>query len=477
MKLRTWLQPGMLIKRWIALLIVGIVMTSLALAMALAWIYRNYHFPTRFNGIVHAVTLQFIPHPFREIVVLVGGTLFVLLGALQLGRSLLSPFLDQRTGEQGLAEIIHSHRFGPAEPELRVVAIGGGTGLSTLLRGLKLHNIDITAIVTVGDDGGSSGRLRTEFNMPPPGDIRNCIVALADAEPLMGDLFQYRFEQENSSLDGHSFGNLFITAMTQVSGSFERAVVESSRVLAVRGQVLPSSLENITVCAEMADGTIIRGESNITHERSQIKRAFLEPSSPEAYDPAIVAILSADLIVLGPGSLYTSVLPNMLVQGIAHAVRCSQATKVFVCNVATQPGETDNFGVVEHVAALKDHVGGRILDYVLVNSNFDPAATKIKPEWSVSAVGLDGIDEIGDGATVVLRDVVNPDFPLRHDPAKLANELLKLASLNRERTTGRGIAMNGNSSNGRNGHYPLEPTVDAIGANGKVSVSRQQTHQ
>jgi uncharacterized cofD-like protein len=313
--------------------------------------------------------------------------------------------------------------------------------------------------------------------MPPPGDIRNCIVALADAEPLMGDLFQYRFEQENSSLDGHSFGNLFITAMTQVSGSFERAVVESSRVLAVRGQVLPSSLENITVCAEMVDGTIIRGESNITHERSRISHVFLEPSSPEAYDPAIVAILSADLIVLGPGSLYTSVLPNMLVHGIAHAVRCSQATKVFVCNVATQPGETDNFGVVEHVAALKDHVGGRILDYVLVNSNFDPAATKIKPEWSVSAVGLDGIDEIGDGATVVLRDVVNPDFPLRHDPAKLANELLKLASLNRERTPGRGIAMNGNGSNGRNGHYPLEPTADAIGANGKVSVSRQQTHQ
>lgn len=477
MKLRTWLRPGMLIKRWIALLIVGIVMTSLALAMGLAWIYRNYHFPTRFNGIVHTVTLQFIPHPFREIVVLGGGTLFVVLGALQLGRSLLSPFLDQRTGEQGLAEIIHSHRFGPAEPELRVVAIGGGTGLSTLLRGLKLHNIDITAIVTVGDDGGSSGRLRTEFNMPPPGDIRNCIVALADAEPLMGDLFQYRFEQENSSLDGHSFGNLFITAMTQVSGSFERAVVESSRVLAVRGQVLPSSLENITVCAEMTDGTIIRGESNITHERSRISRAFLEPSSPEAYDPAIVAILSADLIVLGPGSLYTSVLPNMLVQGIAHAVRCSQATKVFVCNVATQPGETDNFGVVEHVAALKEHVGGRILDYVLVNSNFDPAATKIKPEWSVSAVGLDGIDEIGDGATVVLRDVVNPDFPLRHDPAKLANELLKLASPNRERTPGRGSMMHSNGSNGRNGHYPIEPTVDAIGANGKVSVSRQQTHK
>lgn len=444
MKLRTWLRPGMLIKRWIALLISGIVLTSLALAMALAWIYRNYHFPSRLTHVVQTVTLQFIPHPFRELVMLGGGTLFVGLGALQLGKSLLAPFLDQRQGDQGLAEIIHSHRFGPSAPELRVVAIGGGTGLSTLLRGLKAHNIDITAIVTVGDDGGSSGRLRTEFNMPPPGDIRNCIVALADAEPLMGDLFQYRFEQENSSLAGHSFGNLFITAMTQVSGSFERAVVESSRVLAVRGQVLPSSLDNIEVCAEMFDGRIIRGESNITGERSRIKRAFLDPAQPDPYDPAIIAILSADLIVLGPGSLYTSVLPNLLVQGIAHAVRCSQATKVYVCNVATQPGETDNFGVVEHVTALRDHVGGHVVDYVLVNSNFDPAATKIKPEWSVSAVGLEGIERLGEDVTIVLRDVVNPEFPLRHDPEKLSTELLKLGHTHRVGQTGTvGTATNG----------------------------------
>ncbi len=449
MKLRTWLRPGMLIKRWIALLISGIVLTSLALAMALAWIYRNYHFPDRATHIVQSVTLQFIPHPFREIAMLIGGTLFVGLGALQLGRSLLAPFLDQRPGDQGLAEIIHTHRFGPSEPELRVVAIGGGTGLSTLLRGLKLHNIDITAIVTVGDDGGSSGRLRTEFNMPPPGDIRNCLVALADAEPLMGDLFQYRFEQENSSLAGHSFGNLFITAMTQVSGSFERAVVESSKVLAVRGQVLPSSLANIEVCAEMVDGRVIRGESNITGERSKIRRVFLDPGQADPYDPAIIAILSADLIVLGPGSLYTSVLPNLLVQGIAHAIRCSQATKVYVCNVATQRGETDNFGVVEHVAALRDHVGGHVVDYVLVNSNLNPAATKIKPEWSVNAVGLEGIERLGDDITIVLRDVVNPEFPLRHDPEKLSAELLKLGQVHRFSQPGAKLAMsNGNHKNG-----------------------------
>lgn len=462
MKLRTWLRPGMLIKRWIALLSAGIVFTSLALAMGLAWIYRNYHFPSRLTNLVQTVTLQFIPHPFREIVVLVGGTLLVGVGGLQLGKSLLAPFLEQRPAGQGLAEIIQSHRFGPSEPELRVVAIGGGTGLSTLLRGLKQHDIDITAIVTVGDDGGSSGRLRTEFNMPPPGDIRNCLVALADAEPLMGELFQYRFEQENSSLAGHSFGNLFITAMTQVAGSFERAVVESSKVLAVRGQVLPSSLDNIEVCAEMMDGRVIRGESNITAERSRIRRVFLDPSQPDPYDPAIISILSADLIVLGPGSLYTSVLPNLLVQGIAHAVRCSQATKVYVCNVATQRGETDNFGVVEHVAALRDHVGGHIVDYVLVNSNFDPAAAKIKPEWSVNAVGLDGIEQLGSDVTVVLRDVVNPEFPLRHDPEKLSAELLKLGRSHRMGQATRSV-------NGSNGHVKTESNGLAIG----VSVSSE----
>jgi len=456
MKLRTWLRPGMLVKRWIALLSAGIVLTSLAIAMGLAWIYRNYHFPSRLTNVVQTVTLQFIPHPFREIAVLVGGALLVGVGGLQLGKSLLSPFLEHRPGDQGLAEIIQSHRFGPSEPELRVVAIGGGTGLSTLLRGLKQHNVDITAIVTVGDDGGSSGRLRTEFNMPPPGDIRNCLVALADAEPLMGDLFQYRFEQENSSLAGHSFGNLFITAMTQVAGSFERAVVESSKVLAVRGQVLPSSLDNIEVCAEMFDGRVIRGESNITAERSRIRRVFLDPAHPEPYDPAIISILSADLIVLGPGSLYTSVLPNLLVQGIAHAVRCAQAAKVYVCNVATQRGETDNFGVVEHVSALRDHVGGHVVDYVLVNSNFDPAAAKIKPEWAVSAVGLNGIEQLGDDATVVLRDVVNPEFPLRHDPEKLSVEAVRLESGHRASESSRPVVR-------ANGHVSPEAAGLALG--------------
>ncbi len=426
MKLSKWLRPGMLIKRWILLLMLGLVMTSLGLAMGLAWVYRNYDFPHRVSGLVQAVTLQFIPHPYREMLMLTVGGLLVAVGFIQLSRSLLAPFLEHRGDGQGLAEIIHAHRFGPAEPELRVVAIGGGTGLSTLLRGLKAHDVAITAIVTTGDDGGSSGRLRHEFNIPPPGDIRNCLVALADAEPLMSDLFQFRFPEVGSPLDGHSFGNLFITAMTQVTGSFERAVAESSRVLAVRGQVMPSTLENITVCAEMANGEVVRGESRITQYRGRIRRIFLDPERPEAYDPAIIAILSADLIVLGPGSLYTSVIPNVLVNGIAHAIRFSRAVKVYVCNVTTQRGETDGFRAVDHVRALYDHVGGLLVDYVLVNDNFEPGR-RLDPALGVIPVSLDGIDQLRGLAHVVLRDVVCAEQPMRHDPVKLSRALIELA--------------------------------------------------
>ncbi|MBX6341611.1 MAG: YvcK family protein, partial [Thermomicrobiaceae bacterium] len=257
---------------------------------------------------------------------------------------------------------------------------------------------------------------------------------------------------------------------TQVAGSFERAVAESSRVLAVRGEVLPSSLENITVCAELADGRVIRGESRIVAERARIKRVFLDPAQPSAYDPAIVAILSADLIVLGPGSLYTSVLPNLLVEGITHAIRCSQATKVYVCNVATQRGETDNFGVVDHVRALHEHVGGPIVDYVLVNSNLEPAASKIKPEWSVSAVSLEGLESLQPAVQVVLRDIVNPEFPLRHDPKKLAAELIRLA---KERPAADAVpALEG--AMGTNGASPESGAVMAHGSRRATSHGGEQ---
>jgi len=425
MKLRTWLRPGMFVKRWILLLALGVVTTSLGLAMGLAWIYRNYDFPQRVSGLVRAVTLQFIPHPYRELLMITVGSTLIVLGFWQLSRSLLAPFLDQRVDKRGLAEIIHAHRFGPQEPEFHIVAIGGGTGLSTLLRGLKAHNVAITAIVTMGDDGGSSGRLRQDFNIPPPGDIRNCLVALADAEPLMSELFQFRFPEVGSPLDGHNFGNLFIAAMTHVTGSFERAVAESSRVLAVRGRVMPSTLENITVCAEFADGHVVRGESAIGRERGTIQRIFLDPERPQAYEPALLAILSADLIVLGPGSLFTSVIPNLLVEGIVQSIRLSSALKVFVCNVTTQRGETDGFSVVDHLQALERHAGGPLVECLLVNSNLEP--TRRLAASGVFGVQLDGLDQLAERIHVVLQDVINPEQPWRHDPTKLAAALLELA--------------------------------------------------
>lgn len=432
----------MVVKRWILLLLGGLISTSLAMAMGLAYIYRNYAFPSATTGLVQALTLQFIPHPWRELLVLIVGLGITVFGFLQLSRSLLSPFLDQRSGGQGLADIIASHRFGALEPELRIVTIGGGTGLSTLLRGLKQHNVAITAIVTVGDDGGSTGRLRTEFNVPAPGDIRNCLVALADSETLLSDLFQYRFEAEESGLHGHSFGNLFITAMTKVAGSFEQAVIESSKVLNIRGAVLPSSLEDITVNAEMTDGSVVSGESNIPRARKRVRRCFIEPSHAEAYDPAIVAILSADLIVLGPGSLYTSVIPNLLVEGIAHALRFAPGERVYVCNVATQPGETDGYAVIDHLRALADHAGGLPVDRVLINSNLEPAEKGIKPEWHVSAVTLDGLHEFDGQVILDQRDIVNPEFPLRHDPQRLSEALIAIGREHRVTLLG---APNGTS--------------------------------
>lgn len=474
MKFKTWLRPGMMIKRWIIMLSAGIVITSLSIAMGLAWIYRNYEFPASTTSFVQFVTLQFIPHPYREIVVLVPGAAFILVGLFQLSRSLLSPFMDQRTGASGLAELIATHRFG-AEPELRIVTIGGGTGLSTLLRGLKQHPVEITAIVTVGDDGGSSGRLRTEFNMPPPGDIRNCLVALADSETLLGELFQYRFDTEDSSLNGHSFGNLFITAMTKVSGSFEQAIIESSRVLNIRGTVVPSSLENIVVAAEMMDGRTLYGETTIVREQARIKRVFLEPATAEAYDPAIEAILSADLIVLGPGSLYTSVIPNLLVEGIAHALRFAPGERVYVCNVATQPGETDGFTVLDHIRALDEHCGGIPFDRILVNSNLAPSVTGIKPEWGVAAVSYNGLGEYEGRVVVDQRDVVNPQFPLRHDPEKLAAVLLDIGGAESGRVEKVDHRMARRTA-GRQERPQLEPaTIGTSNAGDRPAVVEQST--
>ncbi|HEX2923931.1 MAG TPA: gluconeogenesis factor YvcK family protein, partial [Chloroflexota bacterium] len=296
------------------------------------------------------------------------------------------------------------------------------TGMSTLLRGLKEYTTNVAAIVTVADDGGSSGRLRRELGVWPPGDFRNCIVALADAEPLMTKLFQYRFS-EGSGLDGHSFGNLFIVAMSGITGNFEQAIRESSRVLAVRGQILPSTLENLTLCAELVDEARVEGESKISESSKAIKRVYLQPEHPAAYPEAIRALLDADMIVVGPGSLYTSVLPNLLVEDLSRALVASRALKVYVCNVATQRGETDNFQVRDHIRALLHHLPENPFHFVLAN---DRLGAELPAHWRVSQVALEEEAEAIEGTEVVQADVIDPQNPLRHDPKKLAQALMRL---------------------------------------------------
>ncbi len=310
---------------------------------------------------------------------------------------------------------------------LRVVALGGGTGLPVLLRGLKAVTDRITAIVTVTDDGGSSGRLRGELGILPPGDIRNCLVALADTEPLMETLFQHRFSR--GSLAGHSFGNLFIGAMTEILGDFQAAVRAASQVLKVRGQVLPSTLESVGLCAELADGTRVCGETAVAGSGRRIRRVTLEPGDCRPVPEAVAALAEADLVVLGPGSLYTSVIPNVLVAGLAEAIRRSPARRVYVVNVMTQPGETDGYTAADHLQALWDHGGPGFVDAVLVNSGpIDEARLAAYREQGAEPVPVDRERLAGMGVSVVEADLVTRHGLVRHDPALLAAVLVQETS-------------------------------------------------
>ncbi|MFC2036491.1 uridine diphosphate-N-acetylglucosamine-binding protein YvcK [Chloroflexota bacterium] len=309
-----------------------------------------------------------------------------------------------------------------------MVAIGGGTGLSTLLRGLKAHTPHITAIVTVADDGGSSGRLRRELGVLPPGDFRNCFAALADDEALITQLFQYRFGQ-GEGLNGHSFGNLFITALAAVTGSFELALLEAGRVLAVQGRIVPSTLEDVTLVADLRNGpdqdttasglTRVQGESSIPRAGQPIERVFLRPDRVRAYPETVRAILTADLIIAGPGSLFTSVIPNLLVQDIRQAVEASSACRLYVCNVSTQPGETDGFDVGQHMKALERHVGPGLFPFVLANNN--PISSPGQPH--LQPVALQHPSD--QGYQVIPADLVDPAVPWRHDSAKLAQSIVR----------------------------------------------------
>lgn len=314
----------------------------------------------------------------------------------------------------------------------KVVAIGGGTGLSTLLRGLKLYTSNITAVVTVADDGGSSGMLRQDLGILPPGDIRNCILALADVEPIMERLLQYRFKE--GSLKGQNLGNLLIAAMVDIADGFVNAIKEVSSVLAVTGRVLPVSLENVHLVAKLEDGTIIHGESKIPEEQmkknSPIKEVSMDNPDCRALPDVIEAIEDADVVVLGPGSLYTSIIPNIIVKEVAEALRRSPALKIYVCNVMTQPGETTGYSVVDHVNAIIKHSGANIIDAVLVNrSNFpDELLEKYRLEGA-APVDCSDLHKLRDmGIKYVQADLA--DFSsglIRHHPQKLAYEIIKIA--------------------------------------------------
>lgn len=421
------LRPGLHLKRWVLLFFVGFSILALGLAYLLREIYQVYTFP----DFVYYLTLQFLPRYVRGALFLIAGFGAIIVALWQLNRTLLFALLQPGAREENLAEVLyqqHSRRRGP-----KIVAIGGGAGLSTLLRGLKEHTDNLTAIVTVADDGGSTGRLRRDLGLLPPGDFRRCIEALAEAEPLMTELFEYRFPEGNG-LEGHSLGNLFIAAMAAVTGNFERALLESSRVLAVRGRILPSTLADVTLWAQLENGALVEGESNIPRlSGSRIHHVYLAPADARAHPEAVRAILDADLIVLGPGSLYTSIVPNLLVEGIRQAILASHGLRVYVCNVAPQVGETEGFTVADHVEALLRHGGPHLVDWVLAHDAPNGQAPVVSDGRRPGQVEL------------LLAGVVNKENPHFHDSEKLATQLLRLLERAPRR---RGVFSAGDTRNG-----------------------------
>lgn len=411
-----WLYPGMHVKRWLLLLLVGVCLMGLGISYVLREAYLTYTLP----GAFYYITLQFIPRWARGVLFMALSLGTVGLATWRLNQSLLFAFV-RPDRNQNIAQAIYNKRFLSRGP--KIVAIGGGTGLSTLLRGLKDYTSNLTAIVTVADDGGSTGRLRQEFGVVAPGDIRQCIAALAESEPLMSRLFQYRFGG-GTGLEGHSFGNLFIVAMSEVTGNFETAIHEASRVLNVRGAILPSTLEDVTLSARTHENELVYGEHNISERGSGIREVFLNPRSAEAHPDAVHAILEADLVVIGPGSLYTSVLPNLLVDGIRKALAASTAMRIFICNVATQHGETDGFSVADHLLAIERHAGKGIIHAVLANNNIAPA---LPEAWRSRAVPVsnNGMDAFA-GVTLIEADVVAEQNRYRHDPEKLAATVVRM---------------------------------------------------
>ncbi|MYA59508.1 MAG: YvcK family protein [Chloroflexi bacterium] len=421
MRSRRWLTLGIGVKRYLLLIFLGTVVLALAMAMFLAFVYRTIDIPGPAGTVVYYLTLQVLAPPVRELTVGSLGLIIAASGAFLLGRSVLSVVVDPK---DDLAEILYQNRRLQRGP--RVVAIGGGTGLGVLLRGLKGYTNNITAVVTVADDGGSSGRLREELGLMPPGDIRQCLAALADSESLMQDVMEYRFSR-GQGLQGHSLGNLLIAAMTDLNrGNFERGVNDLSGVLRIRGRILPSTLTDVRLAAQMTDGSIVRGESRIRSAGKPIRRVLIEPRYVAANDEAVKELLAADMIVLGPGSVHTSVLPNLLVGDIAAAVRASNAVKVYVCNVATEPGETDGYSLADHVTSLNSNVGPGLFQYTLVNNNTNLGVQPGSGSRIVECDPAVQVELLETGVQAVMADVVDHNDPRHHDSTTLAAALVQL---------------------------------------------------
>lgn len=450
MNLRRWLTVGIGVKRWLLLAFVGLVILALGLAHLLRQLTAGMDPSGPLGQLVNLLTFQFLPYEVRGLLLGALGVILFLVGSYRLVRALVDPFaLWDR--DQPMVEVIYQKRFLARGP--RVVAIGGGTGLSTLLRGLKEHTSNLTAVVTVADDGGSSGVLRAELGIPAVGDIRNCVVALADSEPLMGRLLQYRFPgagpatiaaaepskpsaadaagqpvdgpfaAAEAGLGGHAVGNLLLAALVQLEhGDFEQGVREMNRVLAVRGSVVPATGTVLTMHARLADGTEVEGQSRITHT-SGIEEVWVTPRDVHASQDALRAIAEADIIVLGPGSLYTSLLPALLVPGIREAIDGSGALVLFAANVATQPGETGGYDLADHLDALAAHGAGDLPDLVLANNRFD---APMPAGWVGEPVRLRWPPAQRTSARLVLDDLVDPLNARHHDAERLAASVMRV---------------------------------------------------
>ncbi|MBI4432761.1 MAG: uridine diphosphate-N-acetylglucosamine-binding protein YvcK [Candidatus Omnitrophica bacterium] len=401
-----WLYPGMRVKRWVFLCSFGIILCSIGFVLTITEVQKT-------SG---------------SLIVLLGTSL-VVVSIRKIIKSIVTVLLPQKESE--LVNIMYQKRYLERGP--RIVVIGGGSGLAVLLHGLKEHTSNITAVVTVADDGGSSGRLRSQFNIPPPGDIRNCLVALADAEPMMSDLFQFRFEGESGEFEGHNFGNLFILAMLKVTGDFEKAIRESSKILAIRGRVVPATLKRVSLLAHHADGTVTEGESNISKVKSPVDRLYLKPEGCSATEDALTAIQNADAIVIGPGSLYTSLLPNLLIEDLANAVAASAAPKIYICNVMTQPHETDALTAFDHVNVIVEHTRPDILSHVIVHSGQIPQNTLTKyakEEAYPVTTDTARIRELG--YTVIESSLAQSADMIRHNPRKVSKIIMDIVSASKK---------------------------------------------